>query len=246
MKLPSPKIRPESSALGMKMPTSPLLTELIAGVMDIRRESGLRPARLVMEYGCGLLRNLRELRRHFPQVCLVDTELQLTRFHDFGGKRMTVPEYVRRHYRHRSVITLTDRQFEASRLVPDVVFSVNVMDVIPPETRRAMLANVCEHLSTRGQFALLVPRNDSRTMNLCKGARTYRDGHLFSNHGAFTYYRNWLSDELQRFCRLHGFDVVHDLSRYRYCCFACQLKKRRKRKSSGKRPTGAVSTKYHA
>jgi hypothetical protein len=208
------------------MPTSPLLAELISGVADLRRESGLRPARLVVEYGCGLLRNLRELRQHFPEVCLVDTDLQLTRFHEFGSRRMTAPEYVRRHYRHGSVTTLTDREFEASRLRPDVIFSVNVMDVVPPETRLSMLDNVNKHLSPRGQFALLVPRNDSRTLNLCKGARAYRDGHLFPNHGAFTYYRNWLSDELQRFCRSHGFDVVRDLSRYRYCCIVCQSKKR--------------------
>jgi hypothetical protein len=226
MKSRSPHIRTESSALGIKKPISPVLIELISVVQDTRRERGLGPARLVVEYGCGQLRNLRELRRHFPRVCLVDTELQLTRAHDFGGRRMTSPDYVRRYYRDGAVTTLTDRQFTTSDLEPDVIFSINVMDVVPSKIRLAMLANVFEHLPATGQFALLVPRNDSRTLKLCKSARTHGDGYLFPNHGAFTYYRNWLDDRLQRLCRSHRFSVSRDLSRYRYCCIVCQPNKR--------------------
>jgi methyltransferase family protein len=224
MRRGSPNIRPESSALGMKKPTSPLLKELIRAVLELRREHSLSVPRLALEYGCGLLRNLRELRRHFSSVCVVDTETQLTRVHDFSGKRSTVQEYVQRFYRDGCVTVMNDYQFKASRLRPDVIFSINVMDVVPAETRLTMLDNVKKHLPSTGQFASLVPRNDSRTLNLCRGAQTYRDGHLFPNHGAFTYYRNWSADDLQRLYQSHGLQVMRDLSCYRYSCIVCELR----------------------
>lgn len=224
-----PDIRPEYSALGMRKPISPLLRKLIEAVLDVRQERNLPIPRLVLEYGCGKLRNLRDLRQHFPSVCLVDTERQLTRTHDFGGKRLTVQEYVRRYYRDGCVTVMTERQFEASRLRPDVIFSINVMDVVPPETHLRMLANIGRRLRSTGQFASLVPRNDSRTLNLCRGARPYCGGHLFPNHGALTYYRNWSGDELQQLYRSCGLSLLRDLSRYRYSCVVCESQRRPRR-----------------
>jgi hypothetical protein len=216
-----PNIRPESSALGMGKPISPFLPQLIAAVQDVRREFGLAPARMVLEYGCGQLRNLRELHGYFPMVHLVDTELQLNRLHDFGGKRLTVRDYVRRYYRNGGVTVMSAPEFEASSLKVDVIFSINVMDVVPPETRLAMLATVKMHLHSSGQFASLVPRNDSRTLNLCRSSRAYQDGHIFPNHGAFTFYKNWSGDGLQRLYQSNGLDVMRDLSRYRYSSMVC-------------------------
>lgn len=222
-------IRPEFSALGRRMPICPLLSELIQSVLEIRRLHELSTPRLALELGCGQLRNLRELKKHFPSVALVDTELQLNRVHDFGGKHLTLQEYVRRYHSDGSVTVMSDREFAISNLRPDAIFSINVMDVVPPKTRRAMLSSIIEHLPIAGQFASLVPRNDSRTLHLRRGARTYQDGHLFPNHGAFTFYKNWPGDELQHLYRHYSLNVVRDLSRYRYSCLVCMLKSSSKR-----------------
>jgi Methyltransferase domain len=238
MKRASPNIRPEASALGMRKGASSQLATLIKAVLKVRTERGLGPARLVAEYGCGQLRNLKELRRHFPAICLVDTDLQLSRTHDFRGKRMTIPDYIKRYYRSRRVTVLTERQFEKSRLKPDVIFSINVMDVVPRHTRLSILGTTLNHLPSGGQLAALVPRNDTRTLDLCTNARAYRDGYLFRNHGVFTHDRNWLGSDFQRLCRSRGFHLLRDLSRYRYCCIICQprtMSNRRLTQTSGRR-----------
>jgi hypothetical protein len=222
-------IRPEFSALGRRKPISPLLPKLIQCVLELRRLTGLNAPRLALELGCGQLRNLKALKRYFASVILVDTSLQLNRPHDFGGKRLTIPEYVRRHYPEGSVTVMSDREFAISNLRPDVIFSINVMDVVPPRARRVMLSSVCGHLPITGQFASLVPRNDSRTLHLCRGTREYRDGHLFPNHGAFTFYKNWSEDELQRLYRSYSLGVVSDRSCYRHSCLLCMVKTSLKR-----------------
>jgi hypothetical protein len=219
---PAREIRSELSALGRNKPISPVLTQLIAAVFQVRREHCLAEPRIALEYGCGQLRNLKELRRHFQSVCLVDTPMQLSRTHDFDGKHLTVHEYVKRHYRSDCVTVMTDLEFAVSRMKPDVIFSINVMDVVPPQTRRAMLRNIRQHLAAHGQFASLVPRNDSRTLNLCKHARTYADGHIFPNHGFLTYYRNWPLDQLQQLYQASGLSILRDLSRYRCSCLVCE------------------------
>lgn len=216
-----PRIRPEFSALGIGKPTSPLLSLLIQNVFEIRILEALKPPAIAVDLGCGLLRNLRELKRHFPKLILVDTELQLTRDHEFGGKRMTVQDYVRRYYSGGGITVLTDREFATSKINSDVTFSINVMDVVPSRTRRSILTSMVEHLLSTGQFASLVPRNDSRTLELCRNARTYQDGHLFPNHGALTFYKNWPGHTLKALYHRFPIHVVRDLSRYRHSCLIC-------------------------
>jgi hypothetical protein len=218
------KIRPEFSALGRRKPISPLLTGLIQSVLEVRRIYELGTPRLALELGCGQLRNLKELKKYFPSILLVDTEFQLGRIHDFGGKRMTVSDYVRRYYPDGTVMIMNDREFAASSVRPDVIFVINVMDVVPPQTRREILSCVKVHLSRTSQFASLVPRNDSRTLHLCTRDRRYRDGYLFSNHGALTFYKNWSDRGLQRLYFLYSLGVVRNLSSYRHSCLVCMLK----------------------
>jgi hypothetical protein len=214
-------VRPEFSALGRRKSISPLLIELIHCVFEARRLRGLTAPRMVLELGCGQLRNLKELKKHFRSVILVDTPFQLNRLHEFDGRRLTIPEFVRRRFRDGAVRAMSDREFAVSSLRPDVILSINVMDVVPPQARRAMLSSVQSHLSATGQFASLVPRNDSRTLHLCARADVYRDGHLFPNHGAYTFYRNWPGSGLQRLYRRYSLGVVCDRSNYRYSCLVC-------------------------
>ncbi len=219
-----PLICPEFSALGRRKAICPLLPDLIQSVLEVRRSLGLGPPTQAVDLGCGQLRNLKELREHFPSLCLVDTTFQLSRTHDFGGKRLTISEYIRRYYPRGTVRVMSDREFASSGMRPDVIFSINVMDVVPPQTRRTILCTVRQRLPSTGQFASLVSRNDSRTLRLCRDARRYRDGYLFPNHGTLTYYRNWPGIQLSRLYQMHSLAVVRDLSRYRHSCLVCMLK----------------------
>lgn len=222
-------IRPEFSALGRRKGRCPLLPELMQAVTDFRKENGFGTARRVVDFGCGQLRNLRELRGRFQSLVLVDTGFQLNRTHNFGGRLMTIPEYVKRYYPDGSIAVMSDRDFSDSNFRSDVIFSINVMDVVPPQTRHLILAVITKHLSATGQFASLVARNDSRTLHLCQGAQKYRDGHIFHNHGAFTFYKNWPEAQLAELYRSHSLLVVRDLSRYRHSCLVCTRKSESKR-----------------
>lgn len=215
------RIRPEASALGRRKAISPVLRQLITGLTNIRREKGLCRPIVAVEYGCGQLRNLGKLRRHYPRLYMIDTVLQLSKVHDFAGRRLTIPQYVEAHYRGDGVKVMSNREFAASNVKADVIFSINVMDVVPPATRFTMLRDIRKHLAPTGQFVSLVPRNDSRTLNLCGVARRYLDGHIFLNHGVFTYYKNWPGDQLAQVYRRSGLHVVMDLSRYRHSAVIC-------------------------
>lgn len=225
----TPNIRPELSALGRRKAQCPLLPKLIQAVLDFRQENGFGTARQVVDLGCGQLRNLSELAGRFQSLLLVDTEFQLNRTHNFGGRLMTIPEYVKRYYPDGSIAVMSDRDFSSSRFRSDIIFSINVMDVVPPQTRQLILDVVTKHLSPKGQFASLVARNDSRTLHLCKGAQKHQDGHIFHNHGAFTFYKNWTGTQLAELYRSRSLHVVRDLSRYRHSCLICMRKSESKR-----------------
>jgi hypothetical protein len=234
MKNKTPNIRPELSALGRRKDGCPLLLDLIQAVIDFRQKNGFGTARYVVDLGCGQLRNLSELRKRFQSLLLVDTEFQLNRTHNFGGRSMTIPEYIKRYYPDGSIAVMSDHDFSASQFRSDVIFSINVMDVVPPRTRHLILNAITKHLSPTGQFASLVARNDSRTLHLCNEARKYQDGHIFHNHGAFTFYKNWAGTQLAELYRSHSLHVVRDLSRYRHSCLVCIQKSESKRRWMGR------------
>jgi hypothetical protein len=224
-----PTVRTEFSALGRRKGHSALLPALIKAVFDLRCERGFAAPEHVADFGCGQLRNLTILHKNFPRLCMVDTEFQLNRPHSFGGRMMTVREYVLRHYSEDSVYVMSDQEFSSSTCRFDVIFSINVMDVVPAPARESILDAISGHIASTGQFASLVPRNDSRTLQLCKQARPYKDGHIFPNHGAFTFYKNWPGNVLADLYKSRRLDVLLDLSLYRHSCLICMKKQEAKK-----------------
>lgn len=214
-------IAPELSALGIKKNINPMLPKLVWELQQLRDE-GRGPAMLVVDSGCGQLRHLEILLKSFPKLCLVDTELQLERMHLFAGKKQTIKDFIKSHYPKSQIKILSSQQFKRSSLSAGIVFSINVLDVTPPTTRNEILKSAVKNLSSQGLFAAIVPRNDSRTLSLCKTAKQYRDGYIFPNRNAFTFYKNWTDYALMKLFAKHSLKVVVDISNFRYACVICK------------------------
>src|SRR5260370_26635884 len=140
-----------------------------------------------------------------------------------NGKKQTIREFIAANYPKSRIQILSNKQFALSAMSAGVVFSTNVLDVTPPETRHEILESATRNLSKRGLFVSIVPRNDSRTLNLCQTAQKYRDGNIFPNKNAFTFYRNWSNKDLVKLYRKHSLEVVVDISNYRYACMICKV-----------------------
>jgi hypothetical protein len=217
------KILPELSALGINKATSPILPKVIDAIKSLRESEGSSGYPLVVDFGCGQLRNLKELLKYFPHLYLVDTEYQLTKKHNFNGQMLTIREFIEMNHALKSISVLTSQEFADSPISADIIFSINVLDVTPPRVRHEILNIVSRKLSGYGLFAAIVPTNDHRTLELCKRSRRYFDGYIFPNHGAFTYYRNWSRRDLAKLYKKHNLEVIHDMSSYRYACAICKL-----------------------
>lgn len=166
-----------------------------------------------MEYGCGLLRNVPAL--DYPVVHALDTEFQLTRRHVIGDFKGSLQDYAKDAFPRRDIRVTTPDRFHAKNV--DVVFCINVLDVVPSSTRVKILRHVSNILTPRSQFVLIVPRNDSRTIKLCTDANRFADGYAFPNHGAYTFYRNWReTKDLVSSLDRQGLRVIADLSIYRH------------------------------
>lgn len=173
---------------------------------------------IVVDLGCGQLRNVDTLLGCSNKLYIVDTEYQLSRPHNFNSESLTVYDFVKTHYSGGDVTPMNTLEFGQSELAANLIFIVNVLDVTPPETRNEILRAARQNLAKGGLIITIAPRNDSHTLKLCTEERRYRDGFVFPNHGAYTYYKNWSSDDLKRLFKRHGLKSVSDTSNYRHAC----------------------------
>jgi SAM-dependent methyltransferase len=173
---------------------------------------------LVVDCGCGQLRNTHVLLSLSSRLVLVDTACQLESEHNFLGEKMRVAAYVKRTWPEEHISVMSVSEFNASRLQADVVFSINVLDVVPAKTRAAVLRASLRNLRDGGIFVAVVPRNDGWTLRICTPQSRYNDGYIFPHAHGYTYYRNWSGDSLALIIKRHGFRLVKDLSIYRQVC----------------------------
>jgi hypothetical protein len=227
-------LRPELSAQGIRKSPSPMLKKCWATVTHL----GL-PARtpLVVDYGCGQLRNVRVLLTFSRRLVLVDTETQLSTPHEFYGRRLLPEELIRERWPVAGPTLLTSTEFEARSLGASVIFIINVFDVVPAATRKAMIRAAVRNLLPNGYLVIIAPRNDTWTLRLCTPARKYRDGYAFAHPRGHTYFRNWKDDSLQTCLLKSGIDIVTDLSVYRYVTVIGQPRREHavRRNASGRR-----------
>lgn len=215
------EITPELSAQGIQKSTSAAFRQLTERVRQILEKNDVGDQPLVVEQGCGLLRNVETLLTISNRLLLVDTEHQLSKTHRFYGQDSTIPEFVKNTWPNQSIRIVTAKEFGERCFDADVIFSVNVFDVVPPQTRTELLTAARRNLSESAILAVVVPRNDTWQLRRCTEDRRYADGYAMPNRGRFTFYHNWTNAEMETLLTDFGFEVVEDLSRYRHLSFLC-------------------------
>ena len=217
-------LHPENSAQGMNAPPNPFVQKLISHLKGddlVGRE--LRSLRAA-DQGCGKLRHLQILGRHFGEVVAVDTKLQIECLQDIAGKRTTPVDYVARLNQRRKRFQIVEADlFSRLRLRLDIIFCLCVFDVVPPATRNGIIAAAASNLRPGGLYCVIVPRNDHSITSRCTKKNRYQDGHAFRRNGFFTFYANFSKGSrplgsLLANLRKAGFYQAADLSVHRQVC----------------------------
>lgn len=146
----------------------------------------------VADVGCGRLRNLGVLRKHFEEIILVDTELQCRRI------RSLVPEAT-------GIRLLTSSQFGQLRGRLDAAFLISVLHVIPSKRQREeLLAAVVSKVRRGGYLVVDVPSGVSYYRTRCTPDKRYRDGWAMGAGPRRTFYKNYTAHELDRLLLIDG------------------------------------------
>jgi hypothetical protein len=213
----------EYSAQGIRKGPSKALIQLIENLGEsLVHHAFSSNGPLVVDQGCGQLRNVETLLSISNRIVLVDTERQLSTKHLFYDQRLTVCEFAEQHWSDKEVTVLTAKEFAKLSLNADIVFSINVLDVVLPTTRDELLRAARRNLSTTGMLAVFVPRNDTWTLRRCRSAQRFTDGYVFRNRDAHTFYHNWTNSEMKSLVNKWGFEIVKDVSVHRYIRLMCR------------------------
>jgi len=140
----------------------------------------------VVDLGCGRLRNLRVLEKHFPQIALVDTQLQCERISDLVSKR-------------KGVRLFTTKEFEQTRSKYDAIFLISVLHVIDkPRARKRLVVLAHKKLKSGGYLVTDVPTGEAYYRRRCTSENTYGDGWVMGTGGVRTFYKNYSASEFDR------------------------------------------------
>lgn len=224
MAKPQIEIRSEYSAQRRSHPTNSSLREAL-NLLDQRPEFSKSFGR-VADLGCGKLRHFALLSRA-DELYLVDTDRQLRKQHSDSGNTYTVIEVAAAARKEgRRVFVETAEKFAVAQLRLDLVVCVAVLDVVPPATRRTIVKSASRNLRAGGSCVIVAPRNDSTILRRCTAQNTYQDGHVFANHGSYTFFHNFRDHRgLVRLCSANQLELVEDLSIYRQVCLILRKKK---------------------
>jgi hypothetical protein len=210
-------IKPELSAQGIRKTPNPMVLRSIERIRRLR-ENLVSSKALVVDQGCGQLRHLEIWTRLTKRIMLVDTKDQLNANHEFYGEKTTAQRLVAGRYKRHDITLLNDTEFMRSSVAANLIFCVNVFDVVPRGSRTRILKAAHQNLATDGIYVLIAPRNDTWTLRLCNGENRFQDGHVFARQRGYTFYKNWTNGALLQLTRKHGFDLLDDLSVFRHVC----------------------------
>jgi len=210
------KIRPELSAQGIRKRQNPMLKPAIETALSLNHFASKNP--LIVDYGCGQLRNVDLFLDFSQRIILIDTPDQLNTPHDFFGKRQLIRDFIPTHWPNANLQIMPSPTFENSMISASIIAVVNVFDVVQPNIISIMTAAIKKNLDLNGILIVIVPRNDSWTLRLCTDKNIFDRGHYFYHPRGYTYYRNWFGDSLRRWLCKNGFSILKDLSCYRYVC----------------------------
>lgn len=219
------KIEPEYSAQASRFQPNPKLEESIEYIIS-EQALDVQPEKLaVVVQGSGKLRHINIYEKYFRKVFFVDTELQLNRELELYGQKTTVKNFIKayscRNDWEYEVIRAS--KFEDSELDADLLFNVNVLDVVPATERKVVISSASQNLKYDGIGIFIVPRNDKSILDRCNEDNKYLDGHIFRHHGTYTFFKNFKNEnDLIEKLQENDFGLVRNLSSYRQVCLITQ------------------------
>ena len=179
----------------------------------------------VCDLGCGKLRHLSELQKRATALTLVDTEFQLSRPQREGDNIGTIRDFILElQKRGRQQITLLNsKEFSKAALNLDVIFLVNVTDVVPARTHLSIIRSAVQNLKLGGLIVIIFPRNDTSIMKRFTTANKFQDGHYFTHGKVTTFIRNITNlDPLTKQLKSTGLKLLHEHVRFRQVMIVMQ------------------------
>lgn len=169
------KIQIENSAPSQGKPAkSVLLSSAILKKLNVRS---------VVDLGCGRLRNFNVLRRYFPEITPVDTDLQCQRIRD-----LLQP--------HQRILLLSISEFEKNEKKYDAIFLISVLHVIDkPKQREKLLSIASSKLHNSGFLIVDVPTGERYYRQHCTNENKHGDGWVMGTGPVRTFYKNFYAEE---------------------------------------------------
>lgn len=215
-----PNIVSELSAQATKFTPNPLVRESLEIINNNGNlYTGNTKNPLIIDYGCGKLRHLDILRDYSDNIVLVDTKAQIEKQQKFAGKTTCMEDYLEGLSLEKDSIQVIKRKkFIESDIPADIIFSVNVLDVVLESTRIEIIQSISSHLKPNGIAVLIIPRNISSILQRCNQENAYQDGHIFKRgNDIYTFYRNFNKlDSIFKKLKNANLKIEKNLSKYRY------------------------------
>lgn len=140
----------------------------------------------MVDLGCGRLRNLDILLKHFPDVTLVDTELQCARISNL------IPH-------QKPIRLLTTVEFEKSRSLYEAIFLISVLHVIDKPPIRTKIIQLAESKLRNGGYLIVdVPTGEAYYRRRCTLENTHGDGWVMGTGAVRTFYRSYSASKLDK------------------------------------------------
>jgi SAM-dependent methyltransferase len=216
---------PEYSAQRRSHPKNPIIPIAFS---FLERFLGSRNFGNVCDLGCGKLRHLSELNKRATALTLVDTEFQLSRPQREGDNVGTIRDFVLELKKRgkKQITLLNSEEFSKSALNLDVIFLVNVTDVVPARTHLSIIRSAAQNLKSGGMIVIIFPRNDSSIMKRFTTTNKFQDGHYFTHGKVTTFIRNITNLEpLKRQLKSTGLTPLHEHIRFRQVMIVMQKRK---------------------
>lgn len=210
----SVKINPEYSAQRKSHPPNPFLLKAISYLQSMLQ---LKKFGRVCDLGCGKLRHFDILTKYSDFLLLVDTEYQINTPHIDSGKKYIIRDLIMElRNKGNNVDVMSDLQFKDQDLKLDLIFLINVTDVVTKSIHSQIIRAAHLNLKQGGTLVVLFPRNDSSITRRFNESNRYQDGHLFNHHSIKTFMRNIADTRpvVQQLARAK-FQLLHDGSRHK-------------------------------
>jgi hypothetical protein len=143
--------------------------------------------RSIVDFGCGRLRNIPSLEKHFNKIILVDTKVQCDKIKNNS--------LFKSHYELYST-----EEFANLNNTYDAIFLILVLHIVPEISVRKEILNIIpSKLSANGFLIVDVPTGEKYYRQKCNEKNRYNDGWIMGTGNIKTFYKQYSAIELDNF-----------------------------------------------